>query len=283
MASTPCSPPRSSPTISAVSKRIAGFALAAVAALAACKAPSAFKAPVFIAGRAVATMHDSLFAVPAARTPVVLVLDRDGHAVDTLAAAGLTQPVQVQALADTWFVSDGAGRAPTLFVFTAAGHLLRQSPLAAADPVSAHFAVLPDGRIVVQGTGGRLVALAGDSGKIFVPVEVGPRPSLLAGADGGVFYAAPGKSVALYNGFGHIRWRVDWPWADSAYVGGVSVDAKGRIHLISGVGNQGTFIVYTLATPSGEIVRWSAADSVPTFVVDRLGALTGGDTTHWHR
>lgn len=282
MASTRCWLRRSSRTISAVSKRTAGLALVA-AAVAACQAPSALKAPVFIAGRAVATMRDSLFAVPAAGAPVVLVLDHDGHVVDTLAAPALTRPVQVQALADSWFVSDGGGKAPTLFVFTADGHLVRQASLAAAHPVSAHFAILPDDRIVVEGTGGQLVALSGDSAKIFVPVEVGPRPSLLAGADGGVFYAAPGKTVTLYNGFGHIRWRVNWPWADSAYVGAVAVDARGRIHLISGVGSQGTFIVYTLATPSGEIVRWSAADSVPTFVVDRLGALTGGDTTRWHR
>lgn len=283
MASTPCWPRRSSPTTSAVSRRIAQFALVALAALAGCKAPSAFKAPIFIAGRPVATMGDSLFAVPATNAPVVLLLDRAGHVTDTLRAEALTQPVQIQALADTWFVSDGGGTAPTLFVFSADGRLLRQTSLAAANPASAHFAVLPDGRIVVEGRGGQLVALFGDADTIFVPVQVGPRPSLLVGADGGVFYAAPGKSVALYNGFGHIRWRVDWPWADSAYVGGVAVDAKGRIHLISGVGSQGTFIVYTLATASGEIVRWSAPDSVPTFVVDRLGALTRGDTTHWRR
>jgi len=283
MASTPCWARRSSPTTSAVSRRIARFSLVALATLAACKAPSTFKAPIFIAGRSVATMGDSLFAVPAANAPVVLVLDRDGHVADTLGAGTLSQPVQVQALADTWFVSDGGGTTPTLFAFTADGHLLRKTSLATADPASAQFAVLPDGRVVVERAGGQLVALAGDSNTIFVPVQVGPRPSLLVGADGGVFYAAPGKSVALYNGFGHIRWRVDWPWADSAYVGGVAVDSKGRIHLISGVGNQRTFIVYTLATASGEIVRWSAADSVPTFVVDRLGALTRGDTTHWRR
>ena len=140
MASTPCWPRRSSPTTSAVSRPIARFTLVALATLAACKAPSTFKAPIFIAGRSVATMGDSLFAVPAANAPVVLVLNRDGRVADTLGAGTLTQPVQIQALADTWFVSDGGGTAPTLFAFTAGGHLLRETSLAAADPASAQFA-----------------------------------------------------------------------------------------------------------------------------------------------
>lgn len=214
---------------------------------------------------------------------MILVRDARGTLVDSIGAGVLRNPTAVQAVTDTWYVGDVDSAGFAVEVFTAAGQPVRRVPLSAAAPVTSQFAPLPDGRIVVEGSGARLVAVSGDSVTTFALVLTGTRPSLLAAADGGVVHAVPDKTITFYNGFGHIRWRVDWPWVSTAFVSGIAVDAEGRVHLISGVGDTGTFIVYTLAKASGEIVRWSVAESTATFVVNQLGAVSRGDTLRWRR
>lgn len=262
-------------------RRPARWLLAAATIAAACRSPSATPVPVFVAGRPVATIGDSLFAVPASDRPVILVRDRRGNLVDTIGAGVLRDPTAVQAMVDTWYVGDRGDTGFAVQLFTADGRPVRRVALDTA--VSEQFAPLPDGRIVVEASGARLLAVGRDSVTTFALVLTGTRPSLLAAADGGVVHAVPDKTITFYNGFGHIRWRVDWPWVSTAFVSGIAVDAQSRVHLISGVGNTGTFIVYTLARASGEIVRWSVAESTATFVVNQLGAIAKGDTLRWRR
>ena len=256
------------------------FLALAVAGLVGC-GPSERRAwPIFVDGRAVAYAPDSALALTASGSPVVLLRHVDSAGVDTLGAGVLHSPLQVQRVGDTWFVSDVDGGQPMVVVFGTDGQVRRRIRLAGIVPVPHQFAALPDGRLVIE-SGGRLVSLGEDSLALFADSVRGPKTGLLVAAGGGVVHALPDRFITYYNGFGRVRWRIDWPWAESAYVTDLAVDLNGRIHLIAGVPSDSTFVVYSLSNATGEVVRWSVPGPRATFVVDYLGTITPDDRRRW--
>jgi hypothetical protein len=237
-----------------------------------CGAPATYE-PIFLAGRAVVPAGDSLYAVTSREAAALLIYDRAGRPVDTLGRGVLRNPDHVQPLNGAWYVSDMADGRPVIVVLRADGALERTIPLGEITPHAHQFAVLPDGAIVVETRDGRLAALRGDSTATFAAVVIGPRPSLLLGAGGGVLHAIPDRHITLYNGFGNIRWRIEWPWAPTAYISDVSRDSRGRIHAIAGVEATETFIAYTFEEGTGEIIRWSEETAEGSFVVDIRGEI----------
>ena len=167
---------------------------------------------------------------------------------------------------------------PSLVVFTMDGRVERRIDLSAVGAMPHQFAILPDGRIIVEAKDGRLVALHGDSVSTFVDVRAGATPGLIAGTHGGVVQALPDKHITLYNQFGHMRWRINWPWRETAVVTDVDVDANGRIHLIAGIPSEKHFVVYSISPATGEVVRWSIPGPSASFLVDHYGAIVP-DTT----
>jgi len=252
----------------------------AAALLAGCAAPTATVEPIFLAGRAVEPDGDSLFAVTARDAGALVLYDRAGHVRDTLGLGVLHNPGHVQIMGDRWYVSDVAAGRPEVVVLDRAGVLQRRISLAGIAVQAHEFAVLPDGAIVVEGQEGRLLAVREDSVTTFAVVEVGKRPSLILGAGGGVLHAIPDQTITLYNGFGNIRWRVEWPWAATAFISDFSVDARGRIHVLAGVTEDNTFLAYSMTPGTGEVVRWSEPQRVASFVVDRLGEIKAA-TGRW--
>lgn len=247
--------------------------IGALALLAACGAPASTIEPIFLAGRAVAPVGDSLFAVPDPGMGAVILYDHSGRPRDTLGLGVLQNPGRVQFVHGDAYVSDVRQGKPLVVVFAPDGTVLRTIPL--DDTAQAHqFAVLPDGALVVESRDGRLVRRHGDSVTTFAAVEVATKPSLIVGADGGVLHAVPDKTITLYNGFGHIRWRVDWPWRAAAFVADVATDDRGRIHFLVGDPDDNTFTAQTLAPGTGEVLRWSEPATAGSFVVDRLGEVT---------
>jgi hypothetical protein len=238
-----------------------------------CGAPTTADEPIFLAGRAVTPVGDSLFATASGQAAAVIRYDRRGRPRDTLGLGILRIPGRVQILDGATYVSDVDGGRPLIVVFGLAGALERTIPLEGTASQAHQFAVLPDGGIVVESQDARLLVVRRDSTSTFAPVEVGARPSLVLGAAGGVLHAIPDKTITLYNGFGHIRWRVDWPWQESAFVADVSQDSRGRIHFLVGDPGTSTFTAQTLAPATGEVVRWSAPSADGSFLIDRLGEI----------
>jgi hypothetical protein len=221
-----------------------------------------------------------LFAVTSRAAAAVLVYDRSGRVVDTLGRGVLRSPDHLQRVGDAWYVSDLDQDRPVIVVLGSDGAVRRTIPLAGIAAHAHQFAVLPDGAIVVESRDGRLVALRGDSVVTFAPVEIGPRPSLVLGAGGGVLHAVPDTHLTLYNGFGSIRWRIPWPWAATAYISDLTQDSRSRIHAIAGVEATNTFIAYTFQEGTGEIIRWSAETPEGSFLVNRLGEIVPAKG-HW--
>lgn len=230
--------------------------------------------PIFVAGRAVAPAGDSLFAVTSRASAAVLRYDRRGRLVDTIGRNGLRNPDHVQAVGDEWFVSDLRDGRPAVVVLGSDGAPRRTIDLGGITEHAHQFAALPDGALVVEAPDARLVTVRGDRVETFAAIELGPRPALLLGAGGGVLHAVPDRHVTLYNAFGHIRWRVEWPWASTAYVSDLGQDSRGRIHVIAGVEATDTFIAYTFDQGTGEIIRWSEETREGSFVVDRWGEIS---------
>lgn len=249
-----------------------------VALLAACGVPRRSPQPVYIDGRPVLALGDSAIAYTKLGLAAVLIRDRRTDKVDTLGTGELHGPLNVEFDGKRWYVSDVKDGRPSIAVFALDGSLERRIDLSHLSATPHQFALLPGGRIVVEVPGGELVALQGDSVVTFARFRPGPKPGLVKGARGGVLHAVPDRHITLYNEFGNIRWRVDWPWRETAYLTAVSVDANGRIHFIAGVPSEGTFIVYTLAAENGEVVRWSTPGPYASFTVDRLGEIRP-DTT----
>ncbi|MDH3495242.1 MAG: hypothetical protein OER21_00560 [Gemmatimonadota bacterium] len=245
----------------------------ALAPLTGCGAPASTFEPIFLQGRAVEPDGDSLVAVTARAIGAIVRYDRRGRVRDTLGLGALRNPDHVQLMGDTWYVSDVENGRPIVVLLGRDGALRRTLPLAGIAATTHQFAVLPDGGIVVEGEDGRLLTLRGDSITTFAVVEVGQRPSLLLGAGGGVLHAIPDLSITLYNGFGNIRWRVEWPWVVTAFVSDVSEDSRGRVHVLVGNPGDNTFTAQTLTPATGEVIRWSVPTDVGSFVVDRLGEV----------
>ncbi len=234
--------------------------------------------PIFLDGRAVTAVSDTLLAFTPSGLPAVLLLHRRSGAVDTLGRGLLHSPLHTQFMGSRWYVSDVEDGRPSLVTFDSSGRLEGRLDLTRAGAVPHQFAVLPDGRLVVETTEGRLLALHGDSVTTFVDLRGGSRPGLLIAAAGGVVQALPGKHITLYNEFGHIRWRINWPWLETAFVTDLAVDSHGRIHVIAGIPSEKNFVVYSLAVVTGEVVRWSTPGPYASFAVDYLGNITP-DTT----
>ena len=249
------------------------IAAGTVVPLLGCDVPAATFEPIFLDGRAVAPSGDSLFAVVERDAGAVVVYGPLGRVRDTIGIGVLQNPGRIQAEGGDWYVSDVVDGDPVIVVFRHDGSVERRIPLAGYTNRAHQFAVLPDGGVVVEGLDGRLVTLRGDSVETFAAVEIGNRPSLILGVDGGVLHAIPDKTITLYNGFGHIRWRVEWPWAETAFVSDIGQDSRGRIHIIAGVAQSNTFIAYSMTPASGEVVRWSEPSTEGSFLVDRLGKI----------
>ncbi|HWP36850.1 MAG TPA: hypothetical protein VNL18_04775 [Gemmatimonadales bacterium] len=228
--------------------------------------------PIFASGRAIAPAGDTLLAVTRAGLAGIEVTDRRTGAVDTLGLGQLVSPHQIELFGDRWYVSDVDQGRPSVVVLTPDGRVERRYDLRRWGAVPHQFAVLPDGRLVIE-TSGRLLALRNDTATTFVEFPAGPKSGLLASASGGVLHALPDRHITLYNEFGNVRWRIDWPWLETAFVTDLSVDSNGRIHVIAGVPSDGTFIVYNLANTTGEVVRWSVPGPYASFTVDHFGEI----------
>ncbi len=228
--------------------------------------------PIFADGRAIAPAGDTLLAVTRGGLAGIEVTDRRTGAVDTLGLGALVSPHQVELFGDRWFVSDVDQGRPSVVVLSLDGRVQRRYDLRRWNAVPHQFAVLPDGRLIIE-TSSRLLALDRDSATTFVEFPAGPKSGLLASAGGGVLHALPDRHITLYNEFGNVRWRIDWPWLETAFVTDLSVDANGRIHVIAGVPSDGTFIVYNLANTTGEVVRWSVPGPYASFTVDHFGEI----------
>ncbi len=253
------------------------LALALVPAMA-CGPSGPWRQPIYIEGSPVLPLGDTAIAYTKVGVGGVLIRSRATGAIDTLGPGTLRSPFNVEFDGHRWYVSDIEEGRPSIAIFRADGSPEGRIDLSQLSATPHQFALLPDGRIVVEVPGGQLVAISGDSVSTFARFRPGPRPGLLKGARGGVLHAVADRHVTLYNQFGNIRWRIEWPWRESAYVTAISVDSNGRIHLIAGVPSEGTFIVYTLAAENGEVVRWSIPGPHASFTVDHFGEIRP-DTT----
>ncbi len=258
--------------------RLAG-ALAATLLAACASAPQ--HDLLFVDGRGVAPAGDTLLALTRPNVPALLVLDRRTGIVDTIGRGELASPLHVEYHGGRWYVSDLRDGRPVVTVLNSAGTLERRIPLAPTPATPHQFAVLPDGRIVIQVAGGELVALRGDSVLPFAVGDQSERPGLLLGAQGGVVLAAPGQAVTLFNANGNIRWRLEWPWNERAYVSDMALDAQGRLHLLAGEEGTNQFVVFTLSYVTGEVMRWSVPGPYATFSVRRLGEIRPDTAGHW--
>jgi hypothetical protein len=166
-------------------------------------------------------------------------------------------------------------------VFSVAGGLERLIAIDSLVSAPHQFAVLPDGRVVVEAPDGRLLALSGDSVTTFALTPRSERTGLLVAARGGVLHAVPDRAITLYNAQGNIRWRLDWPWNSSAFVADLSVDSQGRPHVLAGEAGRSGFIVFGLLPETGEVGRWSEAGPFATFVVRPLGDIMPDSAYRW--
>lgn len=252
----------------------------AVLALACSRAGSGPQ-PIFVDGRAVAPVGDSLVAMTRTGGHLVLVRDLRNGAIRRLGEGVLHGPVQVQWENGHWYISDVDQGHNAIVVFAANGSAERTIVLDSITKTPHQFAVLPDGRIIVEGNH-RLVAISRDSLTTFARTDTASKKAgLLVAASGGVLYALPDKSITLYNAYGNVRWRVDWAWQETAFFTDVSVDAEGRMHLIAGVPTEGKFIVYTLSPVNGEVLRWSEPGPYATFTVNEFGSIEPDSASNW--
>jgi hypothetical protein len=239
--------------------------------------------PIFIDGRSVASAGDSVIAVTRAGSPGIFVRRRRVNEVRTIGASSVKSPVNIQWSGGEWYVSDVEDGKPLIVVLSPTGEERRRIPLGRFTGTPHQFAVLPDGRIVVESPEGALLAIKGDSSSVFTVTDRSSKTGLLVAASGGVLHAVPDRYITLYNQFGHIRWRLDWPWAQTAYVTQIAVDPQNRIHVLAGVPSDSSFIVYSLSNNTGEIVIWSPASRTATFIADRLGQIKPDDSRKWFR
>jgi len=258
------------------------LATLAIFALGACERPRPGEL-VYLDGRAVEPVGDSLLAFTSKSEQSLILLTIGSKTPTMLGSSYLTSPVHVQQLNGDWYISDTDQGNPVIVVLSPDGSLKRRLDISKHTSLLHQFAILPDGRVVLQGKDSRLVVLAGDTVSTFALTDVGSRPSLIVAAGGGVLHAVPDHHITLYNGFGNIRWRIEWPWRESAFVTDVSVDRLGRIHLIVSGEEPDTFIVFTIQQDTGEVVRWSVPGPYATFVVGVFGEVRPDSTDNWVR
>lgn len=258
------------------------FGLMVTVSLAACGAETSSLRPIFIEGRAVESVGDTMVAVTHQGTPGLLVRHLRTRTVDTLGAAVLRSPFHVQWMNGRWYVSDVETGRPMIVILQRDGQLERRIDLGDVTGTAHQFAVLPNGHIVVPARDRRLVELEDDTVTTFALTESDMRHGIVVAASGGVLHAVPDHTITLYNEFGNIRWRIDWPWLETAYVTDIAVDMRGRPHVIAGIPSEGgTFIVYSLTRETGEVWRWSDQLPVATFVVSALGEVVPDSASNW--
>lgn len=255
-----------------------GFFLITVAA---CQAGPPNAELIFVDGRAVAPALDSVYAITTGGTQGVILHHRRTEALDTIGADVLSSPIHTQWVDGLWYVSDVIDGRPSVVVFDTSGNVTRQVDLGEIASAPHQFAVLPDGRIVVESNDGRLVTVDGDSAVTFALTEPGPRTGLVVAARGGVLHAVAGELVTLYNGQGNIRWRIEWPWDDTIYAIDLAVDVDGRTHLLAGQATEQSFIVFGFSPTTGEVIRWSMEGPSATFVVGRMGEIYPDSASNW--
>ena len=246
-----------------------------------CKSNSKSLGLVYLNGRAVEPAGDSVLAMTTQGLGGVIRYHMATGAIDTIGEGVVTAPAHLQFVNDRWYVSDLVHDQPRIAVLSWNGELEREFDLADLASTPHQFAVLPDERVIVQTTDGKLVALGGDSLTTFALVEISQRPSLLAGVAGGVLHMVPLVHLTLYNEFGNIRWRVPWYWADTAFFTDIATDMNGRIHIIAGVPRDEEFIVYTLGRNDGDVLQWSRPGPYATFTVRRNGAFQPDSAENW--
>lgn len=246
-----------------------------------CKSNSKSLGLIYLNGRAVEPAGDSVLAMTTQGLGGLILYHMTTGAVDTIAAGVLTAPVHVQFVNARWYVSDLVENRPSIAVLSWSGELEREFDLEDLASSPHQFAVLPDERVIVQTTDGELVALGGDSVTTFALVETSQRPGLLAGIAGGVLHMVPLVHITFYNEFGHIRWRLPWQWAETAYFTDITTDMNGRIHIIAGIPSDEEFVVYTLGRNDGEILRWSRPGPYATFTVLRNGSFRPDSAENW--
>lgn len=246
-----------------------------------CKSNSRSLGLIYLNGRAVEPAGDSVLAMTTQGLGGVILYRMTTGAVDTIGEGIVTAPVHVQFVGDRWYVSDLVVGQPRIAVLAWNGELEREFDLADLGLIPHQFAVLPDERVIVQTTDGKLVALGEDSLTTFALVDISQRPGLLAGVAGGVLHMVPLEHITLYNEFGNIRWRMPWQWLETAYFTDITTDMNGRIHIIAGVPSDDEFVVYTLGRDDGEVLRWSRPGPYATFVVLRNGSFRPDSAENW--
>lgn len=259
------------------------MSVAAVAILVACESANQNRELIFVDGRAVAPLLDSVYAITGRGIAGVIIHDRASGTQKTIGADVLSSPIHTQWAGGFLYVSDVLDGRPSIVVFDNQGGVIRSIDLDGIASAPHQFAVLPDGAIVVERLDGRLVTLHDDSISTFALTEMGPRTGLVIGARGGVLHAVAGRTITLYNGQGNIRWRLEWPWDDTVYAADLAVDVEGRMHLLAGVSLANTFIVFGFSPTTGEVVRWSSEGRSSTFVVGRMGEIYPDSASNWVR
>jgi hypothetical protein len=250
--------------------------------VAACDAPASRFDLIYVDGRAVAAAGDTVSAVTRPADQGFLVYDRRTKLVDTLGQNDLTSPFHIQEADGRWYVSDVREGRASVAIFSANGILEERVDLDTVASAPHQFAVLPDGRIVVEAADDQLVTLRpGEEARTLAITDRSDRSGLIVAASGGVLHAIPGQSITLYNANGNLRWRLPWPWHEGAFVADMAVDARGRYHVIAGEEGRSTFVVFTLSPTTGEILRWSVPGTQATFVVDRLGQIEPDTAGRW--
>lgn len=221
-----------------------------------------------------------MLAVTRADLKGLLLRDRRTGALDTITVESLESAHHIQYMNGSWYVSDVENGKAAILQIAPDGGLERRIPVDELDAAPHQFAVLPDGRIVVE-SGGELKALSDSTVTTFAIVERSTRSGLLIGTKGGVLHAVHGHSITLYNAHGNIRWRLRWPWRDEAFVSDVAVDARERIYLLAGEEGRDGFVVFNLSPTNGEVVDWSEFAPYATFVVTRLGRIEPDSAESW--
>ncbi len=254
------------------------LAAVSVVLLVACDAPGLDWEPVFVNGRAVAPSGDSLLAMIVPDTAGVMLYDRRTSTGVIVGEDALHSPTHMQWSSELLYVSDVVDGRPMVLVLSSAGEIVEQIALGPTAAAPHQFAVLPTGEIIIETTDDRLIAIGEDSSTTFALMEASHRTGFLVAARGGVLHAVPGRALTLYNGLGKIRWRIDWPWDENAFVADLAVDSQGRPLVLAG-GADG-FAVFGLDPVTGEISRWMQGPS-STFSIQRYGEIRPDSASRW--
>lgn len=246
-----------------------------------CGDPNSQRNLVFVDGRGVAAAGDSMLAITRQGDRSITLRERRTGASYPRGTQALASPFHVQEHDGRWYVSNIEDGQEWIVVFDDEWEVVDRLRIDTLGATPHQFAVLPDGRIVLEGENAQLMAWNGDTLTTFALFEASQRSGFLVAASGGVLHAVPDRAVTLYNQNGNVRWRLPWEWEETAYVADLAVDARGRIHLLFGVPDEGSFVCFSLSTPTGEILRWSQPGPSSTFSVTRLGEIKPDELSNW--